>query len=398
MTEALKVLVVHNFYQQAGGEDAVFRAETLQLVQMGIPVGTYTVRNDDLQGGSKLSAAGRTIWNPAPARALAERVRREGINVVHFHNTFPIISPAAYSAVRHSGAAVVQTLHNFRLLCANGLLFRDGQPCEACLGKTPPWPAVQHACYRGSRAASAVVAGMLTAHRLLHTYQQQVDSYIALTEFARQKYLQGGLPADKITVKPNFLAQDPGPGQHQGNYALFVGRLSPEKGIDTLLRAWEKISDMELKIAGDGPQTAMVTAAARRQPNITYLGRQDKAQVQQLMQDASFLIFPSEWYEGFPMTLIEAFACGLPAVVSRIGSLPEIVEPGRSGLHFTPGDADDLRRQVGELREQTHKRLEMGQAARNEYETKYTALRNGLLLTEIYQHARHQKLRQGVTP
>ena len=391
MSDPLKVLVVHNFYQQAGGEDAVFRAETQQLEQMGISLSSHTVHNDDLQGGSALKAAAQTIWNPVSARALSERVRQEGFNLVHFHNTFPIISPAAYSAVRRSGAAVVQTLHNFRLLCANGIFFRDGQPCEDCLGKTPPFPAVQHACYRDSRAGSAVVAGMLTTHRMLGTYQQQVDRYIALTEFARQKYLQGGLPEDRLVIKPNFLVNDPGMGDHAGNYALFVGRLTPEKGIATLLQAWSQLGGFKLLIAGDGPLAAEVAAAASQNPSITYLGRQAKAQVQALMRSASLLVVPSEWYEGFPMTLVEAFATGLPALVSKIGSLTEIVAPGRTGLHFTPGNAVELAQQVNWLRERDDERMQMNALARAEYQNKYTAHRNGLLLIEIYQQARHQR-------
>ncbi|WP_420593700.1 glycosyltransferase family 4 protein [Deinococcus sp.] len=387
-----RVLVVHNFYQQAGGEDAVFRAETALLSSLGAAVQTHTVHNDELQGRSALISGAQTIWNPASARTLADLVRAHRSEVVHFHNTFPIISPAAYSAVRAAGAAVVQTLHNYRLMCAAATFYRDGQPCEACLGKTPPLPAVQHACYRDSRAGSAALAGMLTAHRWLGTYTREVDRYIALTEFARDKYIQGGLPPAKLVVKPNFLAEDPGMGAHQGGYALFVGRLAPEKGIMTLLNAWAQVTDLPLKIAGDGPLADQVVA--RQSANVKYLGRQDNAQIRELMRDATMLIFPSEWYEGFPMTLIEAFASGLPVIASKIGSMPEIVAHQRTGLHFRPGDAADLARQVQWLSLHPSECTQMGLAARQDYQTQYTAQHNSQLLLDIYRQAQHQYARQ----
>ncbi|MDB5046849.1 MAG: glycosyl transferase, group 1 [Deinococcus sp.] len=387
----MKVLVAHNFYQQAGGEDEVFRAETQQLERLGVEVSRYTVHNDDLKGGSAARAALQTIWNPASARALAGIVKEQGIDVVHFHNTFPIISPAAYWGVKASGAAVVQTLHNYRLLCVAHNFYRDGRPCQDCLGKTPPWPAVKHSCYRESRAASGVAAGMLTTHRMLGTYRRMVDVYISLTEFARGLYVQGGLPESRLVVKPNFLADDPGVGAHGGGYALFVGRLSPEKGVLTLLEAWKTLhTRLPLVIVGDGPLAAEAEAAAAAYAGVTYLGRQEKAQVSRLMQDATTLIFPSQWYEGFPMTLLEAFATGLPVVASRIGSVAEVVEHDRTGRHFRPGDPQDLAAQVGWLLDHPEARTEMGRTARQTYQDHYTAERNGQLLQDIYRRAQWQ--------
>lgn len=392
----MRVLVVHNFYQQGGGEDAVFHAETRALRERGVTVFTHTVHNDSIKGKNPLGTALGTVWNARSARTLAGLVETHGADVVHFHNTFPLISPAAYRAVRARGAAVVQTLHNFRLLCANGLLFRDGQVCEACVGRTPPWPAVQHACYRGSRAGSGAVAVMLTGHRLLRTYERHVDLYVALSEFAKQKMIQGGLPADRLVVKPNFLSDEAarlyGTGEAaasgQEEYALFVGRLSPEKGTATLLRAWESLgARLPLRVVGDGPLAAVVARAAQGQAGVDYLGRQPPARVLELMRGARMLIFPSEWYEGFPMTLGEALASGLPVVASNLGAMPGIVEHGRTGRLFRPGDAGDLAAQVDWLLDHPQEQAAMRRAARREYEAHYTEARNALALLDLYRQA-----------
>lgn len=394
----MNVLVVHNFYQQGGGEDQVFWAETQALREWGVNVTTYTVHNDVIQQGSHLKTALGTLWNARAARTLAQLVERDRIDIVHFHNTFPLISPAAYRAVRARGAAVVQTLHNFRLLCVNALLFREGHVCEACLGQTLPWPGVQHACYRGSRAGSAVVAGMLTAHRLLGTYERDVDVYIALTPFARDKLIQGGLPADKLVVKPNFLKDAAAVGaevvEGRGDsYALFVGRLSREKGVATLLRAWGELGErLPLKIAGDGPLAPVVEQGARDLPGVEWLGRQPSPRVLELMRGAQMLIFPSEWYEGFSVTLLEAFASGLPVVASDLGSMPTIVEHGRTGRVFCAGDADDLAAQVRWLLDHPREHAAMRRAARQEYETRYTAGRNMAELLEIYRLALSRRM------
>src|SRR5581483_9761958 len=194
-------------------------------------------------------AAARTVWSRPAYRVLRELLRAHRPAVAHFHNTFPLISPAAYYACRAERVPVVQTLHNFRLLCPNALFFRDGRVCEDCLGKAVPWPGVAHKCYRGSRSASAAVCTMLTVHRALGTWHTAVDRFIALTDASRRKFVAGGLPADKIAVKANFVDPDPGPGTGAGGYGVFVGRLSAEKGVGTLLKAWQQLGrDVPLKI------------------------------------------------------------------------------------------------------------------------------------------------------
>ena len=232
----MRVLAVHNEYQQAGGEDQSFEAETSLLEENGHRVRRYVVHNDRLAGMSQLESASVAVWNRSSYRDLRSLIREEQPEVVHFHNTFPLISPAGYYAARAEEVPVVQSLHNYRLLCPNALFFRDGHACEDCQGKLVPWPGVLHACYRGSRPASGAVAAMLATHRLLRTWTKMVDLYIALTDFARMKFIEEYLPAEKVVVKPNFLHPDPGFGQVREDYVLFVGRLSVEKGVDTLIR------------------------------------------------------------------------------------------------------------------------------------------------------------------
>jgi glycosyltransferase involved in cell wall biosynthesis len=384
----MRVIVCHNFYQQPGGEDRVFRDEAALLEAHGHEVALYSVHNDTIRGRSRWAVAADTIWNRRTAAELGELIRRFRPDVVHFHNTFPLISPAAYHAARTAGAAVVQTLHNFRLICPKATLTRNGGVCEQCLGKRLPWPAVFHGCYRGDRQASAVVAALLSIHRLLRTWDCAVDRYIALTESARQKLIEGGLPAEKVMVKGNFVSPSPEVGKGQGGYALFVGRLVPEKGLDTLLAAWPQLSEaLPLKIVGDGPCSASVREAARHSATIEWLGARPHAEVQELLGDAMFLVLPSIWYEGFPKILVEAFSKGTPVVASRLGAMLELVDDGRTGLHFTPGDAADLARKIGRMLSSREGFASMRLAARGEFDRQYTAEANYVQLMDVYREA-----------
>lgn len=381
----VKILAVHNGYQQPGGEDQVFLAEVALLESRGHRVVRYTKHNDELTGANRLTSAGKALWNSGAYKELRALIRQERPHVAHFHNTFPLISPAGYYAARAEGVPVVQTLHNYRLLCPNALFFRDGGVCEDCLGKAVPWPGVLHKCYRGSRTASGVVATMLTTHRVLRTWTEAVDVYVALTEFARRKFVDGGLPMGKLMVKPNFVYPDPGPGKGRGGYVLFVGRLSPEKGIHTLLAAYRRLGQRSpLKIVGDGPLKKEVTEAASRYPHIEYLGYRSQGEVRALMKEASMLVFPSEWYEGFSRVAAEAFAMATPIVAADIGASTELVEHGRNGLRFRPGDPEDLAAQVGWFFSHPEDHARMRREVRAEYEAKYTAERNYSMMMEIY--------------
>ncbi|BDG26762.1 hypothetical protein TthSNM66_13980 [Thermus thermophilus] len=327
-----------------------------------------------------------TLWNQEAHRRVREALRAHRPDLVHVHNTFPLASPAVVHAAKAEGVPVVMTLRNYRLLCVNALFFREGRVCEDCLGRLP-WRGVVHGCYRDSRLASLGVASMLALHRALGTWNL-VDRFIALTEFARRKFVEGGLPAEKIVVKPNFVHPDPGPGEGRGGYALFVGRLSPEKGVGTLLRAWGLLGGrVPLKVVGDGPLADEVQEAARRLPGVEWLGRKSPEEVYALMGEAAFLVFPSEWYETFGRVAIEAFAKGTPVVASRIGAVGEVTEDGRTGLHFRPGDPEDLAAKVEWLLAHPTELARMRREARAEYEAKYTAERNYQLLMEIYGQA-----------
>ena len=346
----------------------------------------YTMHNDEVSKKNSLALARATIWNDEVYRELRTLIRREQPQVAHFHNTFPLISPAAYHAARAEGVPVVQTLHNYRLLCPNALFFREGRVCEDCLGKTLSWPGIVHACYRSSRPASGAVAAMQSVHWATGTWVKAVDAYVALTGFARQKFIEGGLPPAKIMVKPNFVDPDPGAGGGDGGYFLFVGRLSREKGVETLLAAWEQLRGrIPIKIVGDGPLAPEVAAAARRIPELEWVGRQPRDRVLAMMKNAKALIFPSVWYEGFPMVMVEAYAVGLPVIASDLGSMSSLVDHGRTGLRFRPSDPQELANQAKWALAHPTELGKMREEARSEFEGNYTAKRNYRLLTKIYQ-------------
>ena len=389
----MKILLIHNAYQQRGGEDAVVAAESRLLEERGHEVVFYHRHNDDLRNRGPLGAISAGIgatWARDSYRALKKLLLQRKPEVAHFHNTVPLISPAAYYACADAGIPVVQTLHNYRLVCPGGQFLRNGQVCEACLGRSVPWPGVVHACYRESWPATAAVAVMLTVHRVIGTWHKKVDVYVALSEFARNKFIQGGLPADRIVVKPNSVDLDFGDRTAGGEYALFVGRHSEEKGLRILIEAWSRLgARIPLRIVGDGPLRQEVAQEAERHglADISFLGQLPPDEVQQQMRGARFLLFPSIWYEGFPLTVAEAFACGVPVVCSRLGSLEEIVQDGRTGLHFHARDAEDLAGKAEWAWTHPAEMEEMGRAARREYESKYTPERNYEALLQIYERA-----------
>jgi glycosyltransferase involved in cell wall biosynthesis len=382
----MKILSVHNSYQTPGGEDQVFAQETDLLRGHGHQVLLYQASNDQIKDKAPLVLLGNTIWNRQTHHELRTLMHQENPDIVHVHNTFPVISPAAYYAANEEGIPVVQTLHNYRPLCPAATLFRDGHVCEDCLGKRVPWPGVMHGCYRSSRLATASSAAMLTTHNYKQTWNQSVAAYIALSDFARSKFIEGGFPAEKIFVKPNFVQTDPGPGDGQGNYAFFAGRLTPEKGISTLLQAWRTIgTDFRLQIAGDGPLASEVEQACREMKNVTWLKWLPRTEILQRMKRASVLILPSTWYEGFPMTLAEACAVGLPVIASKLGSMESIVDHQRTGLLFKAGSASALVEALQWWDKHPAEAALMRTQARLEYETKYTPESNYAQLFSIYE-------------
>ena len=384
----MRALLVHNRYQQLGGEDMVFAAEAALLVEHGHDVKQLIFDNDTIAARpsvlDSLRLAGATVWSRKGYATVRDAIHAFRPDVVHFHNTFPLISPAGYYAARAERVPIVQTLHNFRLLCANGLFYRDGHVCEDCLGKPVPLPGVLHGCYRGSRAATGATAAMLTTHRVARTWTRLVGRYIVLSEFARKKFIQGGLPEEKLIMKANFVP-DPSAGDGGGNYALFAGRLSSEKGIRTLLKAWQRLpARVPLKIVGDGPLAAEVADALPGLPDVEWLGRLSPAEVIGAMRDASLLVFPSECYEGLSRTILESFAAGTPVVAPDLGTMHDLIRDGETGLHFRAGDADDLARVVAGAFARPDALARMRGHARAEFEAYYTAEDNYRQLIGIY--------------
>ena len=380
-----RIAHVHNYYQHAGGEDEVFAAEQQLLASRGHYVAQFTVSNELISSLPKWQMAKRTVWNAEMKRELAAFFSRERPEIAHFHNTFPLLSPAVYSAAKERRVPVVQTLHNFRLICPGALLFRDGHVCEACLGRRFAWPAVLHSCYRHDRAATAVTAVMVWAHSLVGTWRSAVHRYIALSEFSRQRFIAGGLPADRVVVKPNFLAADPGLGEHSDDYALFVGRLSEEKGLRVLLEAWSNHRlSVPLKIVGNGPLESLSKTSPE---NVEWCGWRDKATVIGLMKAARVLIVPSICYENFPMTIVEAFATGLPVITTGHGSLKEIVVHGKTGWHTAPQDAASLASAVDDAFCHRRAHAKAVRETRHLFEQNYSAEANYRRLVQIYDEA-----------
>ena len=388
----MRILLVHNTYQDRGGEDVVFVQERQLLESGGHEVAEYQRHNSEIKQYStlrKISLLGRTVWASDSNRELGALLRRTKPEVVHVHNTFPLISPSIYWACRDEQVPVVQTLHNYRLFCPGANFFRAGKTCEDCIGGNF-WNGVRHGCYRNSRTETAPVALMLYLHHARKTWHRMVDRYIVLTGFARDRFVQAGLPPGKIVIKPNCVDPDPGMKTEEGSYALCVGRVSDEKGVSTLMKAWRQLPrTCTLRVVGDGPARAHLQseAAASGLSNITFLGQQPRQRVIEEMKGARFVVFPSELYENLPLTIIEAFACGTPVLASRLGAMSEIVEEGRTGLFVRAGDADDLARVALQAWEQPQQLRTLGKQARREYENKYTAAANLQQLTEIYRGA-----------
>jgi glycosyltransferase involved in cell wall biosynthesis len=389
----MRVLMAHNAYQQRGGEDESTAMETALLRAHGNEVQSFEADNREIDSGSAALTGVRAVWNLAEARRMTRTIKAFRPDVVHVQNFFPLLSPAIHHAAYACGVPVVQSLRNYRLLCVNGLFFRNGRPCERCLASSVPYPGIRHACYRKSRLASAAVAAMITAHRSLRTWERRVAMFIALSEFAREKFVEAGFPSERITVKPNFVYPDPGVGSGRGGYALFVGRLSAEKGLRTLLEAWTAYAPaLPLKIVGDGPEIGVVDAHVRAHSNIEHLGRLPLSEVYQLMANATLLVFPSEWYETFGRVAIEAFAHGTPVVAANIGAIRELVDEGRTGALFQPGNAASLAEAVARVL----RGLESGERARARarevFEARYTADENYAALVRIYDAARTRDL------
>jgi glycosyltransferase involved in cell wall biosynthesis len=383
----VKIIFVHNSYQQRGGEDVVFEQEVELLRNHGHAVILYRRSNSEINGYTRLRhaiLAKNAIWSNETQADVTRLIRREKPDLVHVHNTFLMISPSIYSACVDTAVPVVQTLHNYRLLCPGGNLMRNGHTCDECVRGTL-LHSVVHGCYRDSRPATATVALMLAAHRALQTWTSMVDRYIALSQFAARQFIKGGLSAQKIAVKPNFVLPDPGMGNGSGDYALFIGRLSSEKGPDILVRAWKHLrACVPLLIVGDGEMRERLEAQVHNDPRVKFCGQMRRAEVFEALKHARFVVFPSRNYESFPMTIAEAYACGVPVIASAMGVMEELVADGRTGLLFRAGDAEALANQVDWAWSHPNDLKHMRHECRREFELQYSAERNYQLLMAIY--------------
>jgi len=382
----MKIALVHNRYLWRGGEDSVLKNEAELLADHGHDIVRFELDNQSIETMGHLRVGLGTVWRHSAYRDLRKFFHVEKPDVAHFHNTFPLISPAGYYAARAEHVPVVQTLHNFRLLCANGIFYRDGHPCEACIRRKIAWPALRHKCYRDSRAATGAIALMQTTHRAIGTWRRSVDRYIALTEFARTRFSNGGLPLERIAIKPNFT---PDTGSKPitppaSPRFVFVGRLSEEKGIETLINAWKTIP-WPIDIYGDGPLLEELRSTGL--DTLTVHGAQPANIVAQAMREATALIVPSRWYEGFPMVVVEAYSQGLPIIASKIGALEEVICDGETGCHVELADADDLAEKVNWAAEHKVQMHEMALNARATYERLYSPEVNYRQLHAIYLEA-----------
>lgn len=392
MTDAnLRVLLVHNRYLQPGGEDVVVQAEAEMLKRHGHEVEYFGTSNEAMLGLSAISSAAITMWNGAARAKLAHAATPFHPDVVHFHNTFPFLSPAVYYAWPNGPRpAVVQTLHNYRLVCPAGTLMRAGKPCELCVGRFA-WPGVVHACYRTGRGATLATATMVQAHHTMGTWARKVDAYIALTEFTREVFVRGGLPRNKIHVKPNFVAPDPGTGGQRGRHFLFVGRLEEGKGIRILMDAWRRLPDaMPLRIIGSGPLAEEVAEFARGRPGVEAMGQLPRERVMSELKTARALIVPMLWYENFPLAVCEAMATGCPVIASDLANVRAILDSGNAGVFFPAGNVNGLCQAVRAAIDDHSMLLRVAAGARAHYESNYTEDANYRMLRDIYAAAMRQ--------
>lgn len=388
----MRILLLHNAYRQRGGEDIVVEQERQLLQKHGHDVIEYHRSNKELGDDllSKLLFAQRALWSRKAASEIEAIILRERPDVAHFHNSFPLISPSGYYVCRRLGVPVVQTVHNYRMICVRGDFFRDNHICEDCLRWKSPLPAIVHRCYRASLPQTMAAAGAFAGHRLLRTWTKLVDVFVVLTEFVRLKMIEAGLPPEKIVVKPNFVHPDP--GVHEGrsaDYALFAGRLSPEKRVLTLVHAWGKIDRLSLLIVGDGEGEKDVRDAIAdgRLGNVRMVGSAPRKELLELMKRATLLMVPSEWYETFGMVIVEAFACGVPVIASRLGAMAELIEDRKTGLLVTPGSLDETRAKVAWALDHPEELRQIAVRARKVFETKYTAEVNYPLIMNAYERA-----------
>lgn len=388
----MKVMLIHNRYIKEGGEDIVFNLEKSLLESRGIYTSEFIVSNKEININSvanSLLIGLNTVWSFKNYNRLKHEIKRIKPDIIHVHNTFPLLSPSIYWAINKLGIPIVQTLHNYRFVCANALLLRNDKPCENCVAYNL-WPALRYRCYRGSFLATLPVAGMIELHRFLGTYTQKVDAYIALTQFAKSIFVKAGLPQNKIFVKPNFIFDHTYSFSRpmvQKNQVVFVGRISPEKGLDILLEAWSKLrgNTTKLAIIGDGPEKNYLQQKYSHLTNVEWRGWLNREQVLNEMATSHVVVIPSKWYEGFPMIVVESYAVGTPVIAPMHAAFPEIIREGLNGWLFKPGCSDSLYNILEKISSlnSIHREF-LNKKARETYLENYSAEKNYEMLINIY--------------
>ena len=392
----MRILMLHNRYLQRGGEDTTVEDEIALLQAHGHQVDLLLWDNQTVLQRPLWRTALDTLWSSSAYRRVARALQAQRYDLVHVHNFFPLASPAVLYAAHAADVPVIQTLHNYRLLCLNGYLLREGQPCEACLRHRWPYPGIRHRCYRQSLPGSITVAAMLTLHRLLRTWQRQVDLFMTFTHFARQKFIQGGLPPGRLMVAPHFVHPDPGVGEEKRRFVLFIGRLDTIKGADLLLRAWLRLRpQVPLLFIGEGPLSPTLQKQAQGLA-VRFLGWRPHAEVLDYLRQALLLVVPSRFRETFGRVVVEAYAAGTPVVVTDHGALAELVEPGQTGWRFRYDDVEDLARRLAQALQDPMALRRMGAQARRTYERHYTAAEGYRHLMAVYRRA--QELHRQETP
>lgn len=381
--------MVHNHYLRRGGEDTAFEADIALLRAHGHDVITLEMDNQRIHDMSRLRLLLRTVWSVESYRKISQVIKEQQPDLMHVHNFFPLLSPSIHFAARRLGVPVVQALHNYRLLCLNGLFLRDGIPCQLCQSKRLAWPGIRYRCYRGQRSASFAVAMMLLTHRLMGTWKRTINRWTAPSAFAKRQFVKGGvLPATRIDVRNNYVSGNSGITQHPRSGFVFVGMLHPWKGADLLLEAWREAGINEtLTLIGDGPEAERLHTLSESIPNVTFTGSLNRTEVMQHLQRCRAMVFPSRSYEGGPTVILEAFACGTPVVASRMGAAEEILRHGENGLFFEPNDIQGLARSLKELQASPEEALRMGRNAQQDVEKHYRAESAYPRLVTIYQAA-----------
>ncbi|MAC96405.1 MAG: hypothetical protein CMC96_12995 [Flavobacteriales bacterium] len=377
----MKILQVHNYYQQTGGEDTVVAQEKALLESNGHKVTTYYKHNDvinSIKGVQKIGLLKETTWSKKTYKEVDAILKNEKVDICHVHNILPIISPSIYYASKDNNVPVVQTLHNYRLICTNGLLMRNERICEDCLGRSA-YGAISKKCYRNSAIQTYAVARMLQKNMRMGTWSRKVDAYLCLTEMARQKFIEHGLPEDKLIVKPNFIKVDVEPTETKSNYLLFAGRLTSSKGVE-LIKSVAKKVDYPIKMVGNGELSPIF----KNSPNVELLGKRPHNETLNLIKDAKALLFPSLWYEGMPMTIIEAFALKTPVIASDLGAMSSMIQHQKTGLLFDPSSINSLLEKVNYCLNEDIAMRSIANNAFMKYETEYSSNANYRMLKEVY--------------